>query len=225
MSSNDHSAPQRALAYFRVSTDEQGADGHGMAAQRHAVNAYAVAHGLEVIETYQDVSSGKTLAKRPGLKAAIARLEDRSQNGSRPLVLIVAKLDRLSRSMLDFATMIERSQRNGWSLVVVEPEIDLATPYGRAMANVIITFAQLEREMIGERTKVALAAARRNGVTLGRPRAMPTETLSALWELRHAGLSYRATAATLNERGIRGPQGGRWHDRSVLLAERRYGTG
>jgi DNA invertase Pin-like site-specific DNA recombinase len=225
MSSSDPSAPKRALAYFRVSTDEQGADGHGMAAQRHAVGAYAATHGLEIVGTYQDVSSGKTLAKRPGLKAALARLEDKSQNGDRPTVLIVGKLDRLSRSMMDFATMIERSQRNAWNLVVVEPEIDLSTPYGRAMANVIITFAQLEREMIGERTKVALAAAKRQGVLLGRPRTMPDETLHELWALRRNGLSLRKTADALNARGIRGPQGGRWYDRSVLLAERRYGTG
>ena len=54
---------------------------------------------------------------------------------------------------------------------------------------------------------------------------MPTETLSALRELRGAGLSLRKTAEELNARGIRGPQGGRWHDRTVMLAERRYGMG
>lgn len=213
-----------ALAYFRVSTDSQGPDGYGMDAQRAVVGAYAASHGLSIDQEYQDVSSGKTLAKRPGLKGALERLEDKSLNGSRPQALIVAKLDRLSRSMLDFARMIERSQERGWTLIVVEPEIDMTTPYGRAMANVIMTFAQLERELISDRTKVAMAAAKRKGVAIGRPRTMPDDLMNKIRHLRASGLSLKRTAKILNEAGLTGPQGGRWHDRTVMMAEWRYGT-
>jgi DNA invertase Pin-like site-specific DNA recombinase len=221
------------LAYIRVSTDEQDASGHGQDAQASDVDAYVERKGWTLTETYQDVASGKTLAKRPGLKAALERLEDKSLNGSRPQALVVAKLDRLSRSMLDFASMIERSQRNDWLLVVVEPEIDLTTPYGRAMANVIMTFAQLEREMISDRTKAAMAEMKAQGIRLGRPlardgkdemaKARIEAALPVLSHLTATGASLRKIAAELNARGLVGPQGGQWHGRSVQLTLRRYG--
>lgn len=219
----------QAVAYVRVSTAEQGRDGYGLDAQCSAIRAFAERKGWNIAETFRDTASGKTLARRPGLHTALEQLADPSAAVS---VLVVAKLDRLARSMLDFATLLERSAREGWHLAVVEPEIDLTTPYGRAMANVIMTFAQLEREMISERTKVAMAEARERGVHTGRPLAMNgrdpvareriKKALPRMRRLRSAGKSLRVIAEELNAAGLCGPRGGVWHARSVQLALRRY---
>jgi len=88
--------------------------------------------------------------------------------------LVVAKLDRLSRSMLDFTAVMARAQKQGWALVALDCAVDTTTPAGEAMANVLATFAQFERRLISQRTKEALAIKRAQGVRLGRPRTMPT---------------------------------------------------
>lgn len=223
MASNDPSA-MRALAYYRVSTDEQGQDGYGMGAQRSAVEAFAARKGWTLVESYEDVASGKTLARRPGLKDAMERMEDRGQNGSRPEVLVVAKLDRLARSTLDFARILERSAERDWKLAIVDLDMDLTTPYGKFTSTIIMAIAEVERALIGERTKAALRIAKQRGAPIGRPRAATPELLEELWRLRGSGLSLRKTADALNDSGVLGPQGGRWTGRSVQLFERRYGV-
>ncbi|MCA1677351.1 MAG: recombinase family protein, partial [Actinobacteria bacterium] len=82
--------------------------------------------------------------------------------------LVVAKLDRLSRSVQDAAGLLDRAQRHGWALVAADLGVDASTPAGEAMANVMATFGQLERRMIGQRTREALAARKAAGVRLGR---------------------------------------------------------
>ena len=210
------------IGLSRVSTEEQEASGAGLDAQEAAIRAACEAKGWRLLGIERETASGKTLAKRPQLRAVLEQLEDKS-NPDRPRALVVAKLDRLARSMIDYATLLERSKKQGWTLVVLDPNIDFSTPEGEVMGNMLMTFAQYERRMIGKRTKEGLAQKRREGVVLGRPRAMPAETLAILRELRAEGLSYRRIADVLNERGVRGPQGGRWWDRTVRLALIKYG--
>ena len=85
---------------------------------------------------------------------------------------MVAKLDRLSRSLLDFASLMEDARREGWALVILDLGVDTTTPSGEMIANVMATFAQFERRLIGQRTKDALAVKKREGVKLGRPVAV-----------------------------------------------------
>lgn len=80
--------------------------------------------------------------------------------GGQADALCVAKLDRLSRSLLDFAGLMERSRKRGWSLVALDLGVDTSTPSGEMMASVLATFAQFERRLIGERTRAALAEKR-----------------------------------------------------------------
>lgn len=224
-----------ALAYYRVSTDDQGAEGNGMAAQVAAISAYAARKEWTVSETFSDVASGKTLAKRPGLKAALERLEDKSLNGRRPRALIVSKLDRLARSNLDFWSLVERARRNDWRLVVVDMDFDLGTPMGEAMAGMMSVFAQLERRMIGERTRDAMREVRRRtGKHMGRPLATESRNplersriqaaLPVLRALHAEERPLQSIANELNARGLTGPRGGRWDGRAVQMALRRYGA-
>jgi DNA invertase Pin-like site-specific DNA recombinase len=131
-------------------------------------------------------------------------------------VLIVAKLDRLSRSLIDFAALMERSRRRGWNLVALDLGVDTSTPQGEMMASVMATFAQYERRLIGLRTKEALAVRRSQGVRLGRPPIVDESTASRIASLRKQGASYREIAAQLHREEIKAPRNGStWHPNSV----------
>jgi DNA invertase Pin-like site-specific DNA recombinase len=112
--------------------------------------------------------------------------------------LVVSKLDRLSRSMMDFAVLMNRATKEKWALVAMDLGVDSGTPTGEMMAHVLATFAQFERRLIGQRTKDALAARRAQGVRLGRPRVVPEETVSRIVEERAAGATLKAIAAGLD---------------------------
>lgn len=217
-------SPERdtpVIGYARVSTEEQAQDGASLAAQRHAIESECERRGWRLVALHEDVASGKTTARRSGLHAALAALEDASPE--RPQAIVVAKLDRLTRSVADGGRLFERAARGGWGIVALDLGVDTTTPAGELVANVMVAVGQWERRVISERTKAGMEQRRREGVRMGRPRQMPEATLWRLRELRADGLSYRKIAAQLNQEGIPGSQGGRWHDVSVLKALRRYG--
>src|SRR5215217_5456181 len=152
----------RIVGYVRVSTEEQRQSSAGLDAQRQAILREAKRRGWTVVELIEDAGwSGKDL-RRPGIKTALEALERGDASA-----LVVAKLDRLSRSMLDFAGLMAQAQKQSWALVALDCAVDTTTPAGEAMANVMATFAQFERRLIGQRTKEALAAKRSAGVRLG----------------------------------------------------------
>ncbi|MEJ7816854.1 MAG: recombinase family protein, partial [Rubrobacter sp.] len=124
--------------------------------------------------------------------------------------LVVAKLDRLSRSMLDFAGVMATAQEQSWGLVALDVNVDTTTPSGEVMANVMAAFAQFERRLIGQRTREALAKRQEAGVRLGRERAITPQTEERARALRAEGLSIRRIAASLAEEGHRPPGGGKW---------------
>ncbi len=100
---------------------------------------------------------------------------------------MVAKLDRLSRSLLDFALLMERSQREGWSIVALDLGVDTTSPGAEMMANVMASFSQFERRLIGERTSAALQAAKARGQRLGRPRQLSRRVVRRIVRERTAG--------------------------------------
>ncbi len=192
-----------ALAYLRVSTTEQADSGAGVAAQRAAIQSEADRRGWTV-EFVEETASGKSM-RRPVLASALARLKAREVDG-----LVVAKMDRLSRSLLDFSTIMQRAQREGWALVALDSPADLSTPSGEAMAGVMAVFAQLERRLISERTKAALAQRKAAGVRLGRERVITPETEAQVHALRAQGLSIRKIGAALSDAGVAAPGGKPW---------------
>ena len=200
-----------AIGYVRVSTSEQAESGAGLAAQRTAIEQTCHHREWHLLEVAEDAGlSGKNL-KRPGLIAAIERLEAGDAS-----VLVVAKLDRLSRSLMDFAALMERSRQQGWALVALDLGVDTSTPHGEMIASVMASFAQYERRLIGLRTKDALAVKKAEGVRLGRPPVVEISVRRRIAELRDGGLTYRAIAAQLEYEGVAAPRGGtRWYDNSV----------
>lgn len=196
---------------MRVSTDEQVDSGAGLAAQRAAIAREAERRGWTLLGIHEDAGvSGKSVAGRLGLQAALEAIERGEASA-----LVVAKLDRLSRSLLDFAALMERSRRRGWALVALDLGVDTTTPSGEMMANVLAVFAQFEWRLIGQRTKDALAQKRAAGVRLGRPRTLAPSTDALIVSLRQSGLTLPAIADRLAALGVPTGQGGRWHPTTV----------
>lgn len=207
----------KAIGYLRVSTSEQVDSGAGIEAQRAAILAEAQRRGWSEVTFVEDLGySGKDL-NRPGVQAALAALK-----GHRADALVVAKLDRLSRSLLDFAGLMQVSTRERWALVALDLGVDTTTLSGRAMAQVMATFAELERGMIGQRTKDALAARRAAGVRLGRPPVMETTVIDRMRLLREAGWTFAAIASELNTSGTPTSRGGAmWYPSTIRGALKR----
>jgi DNA invertase Pin-like site-specific DNA recombinase len=199
----------KVIAYTRVSTDEQADSGAGLAAQRAAILAEAQRRGwTEADVTFiEDAGySGKNL-DRPGIEGALDALRHHRAD-----TLVVSKLDRLSRSMLDFAALMDRATREHWALVALDLGVDTTTPQGEMMANVMATFAQFERRLIGQRTKDALAMKKAAGVRLGRPRMIPDEIVARIRGERSAGATLRAIADGLNHDAVPTAMGGgKWY--------------
>jgi len=201
----------RAVAYLRVSTTEQADSGAGLAAQRAAIDAEVERREWTLLAVQTDTASGKSIAGREALDAALAMVESGSAD-----VLVVAKLDRLSRSLLDFAALMARARSKGWILVALDLGIDLSTPAGEFLASVMASAAQWERRIIGQRTKEALAAKKAAGVQLGRPRSVPEAVIDRIRVERAAGATLQRIADGLSaDRTPTGQGGLRWYPSTV----------
>jgi len=209
----------RVLGYVRVSTHEQTMSGAGLAAQRAAIEAECRHRGWDLVEVVEDAGYSAKDLKRPGVQIALETL----RNGEAG-ALVVAKLDRLSRSMLDFTAVMATASKQGWALVALDCAVDTTTPAGEAMAHVLATFAQFERRLIGQRTREAMAEKRKQGVRFGRPVSLPADVRARIASEREAGKSLAAIAAGLNADRVATAQGGRqwWPStvRSALVAGR-----
>ena len=129
---------------------------------------------------------------------------------------MVAKLDRLTRSVHDASGLMQRSEKSGWGLVALDAPVDTTTPAGRAMAQILSVFAELERRLIGERTKAALAVKKSQGVVLGRPRTLPDKVVDRILRERAKGRTWMAIADGLNADRVATAQGGlRWYPATV----------
>jgi len=201
----------KVIAYTRVSTSEQASNGNGLEAQAAAIEAECERRGWTVAESIQDGGYSAKDLKRPGIVRALELLAKGKADA-----LVAAKLDRLSRSVVDFAGLMERSRKEGWALVALDLGVDSSTPSGEAMAGVLSVFAQFERRMISQRLKDALAAKRARGEQTGPPSRLSASQRAQIRRLRESGMSYRAIADDLTQRGWPTSQdGARWHASSV----------
>ena len=202
-----------AVAYLRVSTDEQAESGAGLAAQRNAIEAVAAARGWTITGWHEDggVSGGKAPHQRPGLAGAL----DAVQTGQAER-LIVAKIDRLSRRFRDAVDLMETAADEGWPLYIADIDADLTTSNGRLVARMLAAISEDERDRIRQRTKAALAAKKAAGVRLGRPPTLPAAVVARIVTNRTSGVSFGKIAAALNADGVPTAQGGkRWYPATV----------
>ena len=201
----------RVIGYVRVSTEEQAMSGAGLEAQRAAIAREARRRGWELVETIEDRGYSAKDLRRPGVQEALRALEAGDAKA-----LVVAKLDRLSRSMLDFASLMATAQKQHWALVALDVAVDTSTPAGEMLVNVLATFSQFERRLIGQRTKEALAAKKAQGVRLGRPPVLPQRVVRRIERERARGNSLQKIADALNAAAVPTAHGGaRWHASTV----------
>lgn len=168
---------KKFIAYTRVSTTKQGL---GLDAQTNAINNYIASHGGTIIAQYSEKESGKETINRVELQKAIAHAK---REGA---TLIVAKLDRLSRSIADIFTLKKDKQ-----LSFEVCDIDASDTL---MLGIFATLAQQERELISRRTREALAALKTKGVKLGNPNAA-----DVLRQVSHQGVQARKANAKSNK--------------------------
>jgi DNA invertase Pin-like site-specific DNA recombinase len=173
--------------------------------------------GWELVDIAVDAGfSAKTMTNRPALASALAHVKGKTAD-----VLVVAKLDRLSRSVADFASLLDQAQRGNWGLVVLDLGVDTTTPAGELVANVMAAVSQWERRAIGVRTREGLAAKRAAGVRLGRPRALSSEVVERIVMARSAGDTLQAIADALMADAVPTARGGSsWRTSSVAAVLR-----
>lgn len=203
------------LGYIRVSTEEQQRSGLGVEAQEAAIKAECERRGW-TYELFRDLGcSGKYL--NPELRRGLDLLDARRFDG-----LMVAKLDRLARSVRHASAIIDSAFTQGWALVVLDNALDLTTPGGRAMANMLATFAKLERDLIATRTREALAARKARGLHNVRRTAIPPAVLRRIVVTREEqGASFGPIAADLTADGVLSPTGlPTWAESTVRRAYR-----
>ena len=165
----------RVVGYVRVSKARRGReqDPYTIAIQRRTIEQWCEMNGHELVGVESEVISAKT-AQRPGFEQARAALEAGEAD-----LLVAGKLDRISRSSLDFAQLVAQSRQESWAIAVLDIGVDTSTPNGRLIAGLLAQVAEWERELISLRTTEALAQARLEGVKLGRPSKVPVEVVAS----------------------------------------------
>lgn len=218
----------KAFGYVRVSTEEQAREGLSLEGQEAKIRGYASVHDLELVEIVRDEGySGKSL-KRPGLSGLLKRIA-----GEEREALIVWKLDRLTRSTRDLLHLVEDVfKESGTRFLSISEQIDTESATGRFFLTIMGAMAQMERELVGERTKLALSAKREKGeYTGGIPygwrmegkvlvrEEREQEQIAKMRSWRKQGLSYKEIAYWLNEEGVHSKrEGAKWGPSAVYYA-------
>ncbi len=187
--------PQRVLGYARCSTTEQAESGLGIAAQQTTIRSECQHRGWELVEVVTDEGeSGKSLDRR-GLQSVLQRIADREVDG-----LVAAKLDRISRSVRDFADLLEWFSATGAALVAVDVGVDTSTPGGKLVCSVFSAVSEWERDVISARTRDGLAALRAKGRPISRAAvADHPDVAKRIRAMRGKGKTYQAIADALNK--------------------------
>lgn len=198
----------RAVGYVRVSTEGQAVEGVSLDMQRAKLAAWAELHDAELLAVYADDGISGSRADRPGLVDAIARAKREKA------ALVVYSLSRLSRSTLDTLRIAGDLERSGCDLVSLVEQVDTTTPAGRVIFRVLAAFAEFERDQLAERTRQAMQHLRSQGRVVGAiphgysrdgdrliPQEQEQRVVALASELRAQGLSLRAIADELAQRG------------------------
>ena len=203
-----------AIGYLRISREERGVSGLGLAAQRLAILTHAERLGAQVLDWQTDEGISGTVPPRirPGLASALTTLA--AGHAER---LIVAKLDRLARSTIDVLTLDALARTEGWGITLCDvPGLDTATPEGRMLLTQLASFAQFERDRIAQRTREALAIKKAQGIRLGRPPSIGPEIVARIVNEREAGRGLRLIAESLTTDGVPTARGGsKWSTSTV----------
>ncbi len=220
---------EKALAYIRVSSDEQAKEGVSLDAQEQRVRAYAEMRGLDLVGIYREegVSAGVPLSKRPEGSRLVAGLGQKKATH-----VIAVKLDRLFRNTADALNTTSAWDKSKFALHVLDmggSAIDTSSAIGKMFLTMIAGFAEMEKNLAGERTKAALGHQKASGNVYSRVTPFgfdrqgdkleenPSEmaTVSRMQLMRESGLSLQQIADALNQTGAQSKLGGTWYPVTV----------
>lgn len=213
------------FGYIRVSTLKQELS---FDAQRSAIEKYCTLHNLELEDILDDKSTGGN-EDRPGYQALLTKIDE-----GRVKAIVIAKIDRLSRSLRDFLILFEdRIVPSDIKFHSVRDKIDTSSAMGRFFLKIMVLFAEFEREMIQERTITVLNHKRENGEYVGSlpygfdkndngktylPNIEELKVVKKIFDMKKEGLSYRAISKALDmDKTIKTKRGGRWHANTVRM--------
>lgn len=209
----------KAIGYIRVSTEEQATHGISLEAQRAKIEAYAVTRDLELVGIVEDAGKSAKNLKRPGVQK-ILNMVRRKEVGA----VVIVKLDRLFRSTRDALDTADIFKERKVALHSIGESLDTESSLGRFFFTLTAALAEMERGLVGERTKAALKKKRDNdektggGVPYGydalngklTKNTQEQKTKARIARLRKGGASYQKVADTLNADGIPAKRGGMW---------------
>lgn len=201
---------RRVVGYVRVSSEEQATSGHSIEAQRAKLQAYCDLHDVELVEVVSDAGLSAATTDRAGLQRILGMIDRREVD-----TVLVAKLDRLTRSVRDLGDLLDRMRRRGVDLASVAESLDTSSACGRLIVNMLGVLAQWEREQTGERTAAVLHDLRRRGrryslhAPIGKRIAGDelfdnegeVAAVTALRSIAGSGLSLRSMSAVLARQG------------------------
>src|ERR1700682_3034487 len=223
----------RVIGYARVSTDKQADRGVSLDAQTEKIRAMALVHDAELIDIIVEAGESAKSLNRRGMQRLLTLVESGEVH-----TVIVAKLDRLTRSVKDLCELLERFERRTVALISVAESLDTGSAAGRLVINILSAVSQWEREAIGERTRDALGHKRRNGERVGNiaygyrlagddrhvePDDGEQAVLTRIRSLRRAKKTLRAIAGELNDSGSQTRRGTSWrheHIKRIVDADR-----
>lgn len=198
----------KAIGYARTSTQRQDLS---LEVQEKRIALECEIRGFELEMVSEKVSASVSPSDREGLHDALEKLRAGEAD-----TLIVAKLDRVARSLSDIANLLERSRAEGWSFIALDLGVDTSSPEGTLVVGIMASIAQWERARIQERTREALAQIKASGRKLGRPRLHSNVAQERAKDLRTAGLSLMKISEQLANEGIVSSAGKRISPSSVL---------
>ena len=199
----------KLVGYVRIGPRERDDERPSLDIQRRGLENAAQAKGWELVRVEEDVRSGRSL-RRPGLRAALAACRAGEAEG-----IAVARLDRLTYSITDLAELVREAVEGGYTIVSLQPSVNIASDGGRAVGEVLAEAATWQPRAIA-------TAGRALTGRPGRPSSTPAAVAERIRDLRAQGMTLQAICDTLNREGIPTPRGGaEWRPtslRSVLRA-------
>lgn len=213
----------KAIGYIRVSTEMQVNEGVSLDAQTAKIRAYCELNDLELIEIVCDAGKSAKTTNRDGLQKCLSMIATGEASA-----IVVYKLDRLSRKVLDTLNLISEIENHGASLHSISEKLDTSSALGKFFVNMTAALAQLERDQISERVTMAMAHKKDEGQHCG---AAPFgfemvnkelqrvesqhNAIAIIRDMRNKGAALRAIADHLNGEGIPTQRGGKWQASTI----------
>jgi site-specific DNA recombinase len=222
---------KKAIGYIRVSTERQAKEGVSLDAQRAKIEQWCAYTNCELVQIFVDEGiSGYTMKRRPGLLKALAAVQ-------KDMAIVVYSLSRLARSTRDTLDIADTLSKRGADLVSLSEKLDTTGAAGKMMFRMLAVLAEFERDVTSDRTVTALAHKKAKGEKYactpfgfsenrGKLKQDETEAqvIADMVIKRAAGSSYAEIAGYLNQAGIPGKKGGKWHPSTVRYVINRQET-